>query len=380
MSRPRALLTACAVVLMALGSATTTLGRPGVAHLSQPGGQAASNPVPFLAYYYIWFDRTSWDRAKRDFPALGRYSSDDPSVMRQHIRWAKAAGITGFIVSWKSTTTLDRRLEMLIQVATEEHFTLAIIYEGLDFNRKPLPAARVEADLLYFQQHYALNAVFRIFEKPLVIFSGTWAYTVVEVESVTANLRQGLLILASEKNVKGYQRIQHLVDGDAYYWSSVNPDTYSGYQGKLDDMAAAIHASGGLWIAPAAPGFNGTLLGGVAVVDRKDGDTLRQEVAAAVQSGPDAVGLISWNEFSENSYVEPSHLYAGRYLQVLSDIHHLPPPAVDLLGSTADESPAGATPPPGSDAGRLIALALLVATLAVAPIMLARRARRAIRG
>ncbi len=362
--------------ITALGSATPAHGRLAVSIAGEPHAPAADNPIPFLAYYYIWYDKRSWDRAKRDFPALGRYSSDDPDVMRRHIRWAKAAGITGFIVSWKSTPPLNRRLEQLMRVANEEDFKLAIIYQGLDFNRRPLPAARVQADLLYFQQQYAQDPVFRIFEKPLVIFSGTWEFTESDIESVTASLREGLLILGSEKNVKGYQRIQRLVDGDAYYWSSVNPETHPDYQGKLDEMATAVHVSGGLWIAPAAPGFNGTLLGGVTVVDRKDGDTLRQEVAAALQSGPDAVGLISWNEFSENSHVEPSHLYGDRYLQVLSELAHLPPPKIDLLGSSDDQPDAG----PGAsatDLWRVAVIGLLVATIALAPLVLARRARRA---
>jgi hypothetical protein len=60
------------------------------------------DPTPLLAYYYIWFDPTSWNRAKTDYPLLGRYSSDDQEVMRQHIRWAKAAGVDGFVVSWKT--------------------------------------------------------------------------------------------------------------------------------------------------------------------------------------------------------------------------------------------------------------------------------------
>ena len=63
--------------------------------------QAASDPTPVLAYYYIWFDATSWKRAKTDYPVLGRYSSDERRVMRQHVRWAKQSGIDGFIVSWK---------------------------------------------------------------------------------------------------------------------------------------------------------------------------------------------------------------------------------------------------------------------------------------
>ena len=65
-----------------------------------------------------------------------------------------------------------------------------------------------------------------------------------------------LLLLASEKNVDGYQRLADLVAGDAYYWSSVNPDTFPNYPGKLQDMAQAIHANQGLWIAPAAAGFD----------------------------------------------------------------------------------------------------------------------------
>src|SRR5512140_954978 len=107
-----------------------------------PTHMGATNPIPVFAYYYIWYDTTSWNRAKVDYPQLGKYSSDDRAVMRQHIRWAKAAGITGFIVSWKSTDALNRRLNQLEQVAEEENFKLAVIYEGLDFNRNPLPVSQ----------------------------------------------------------------------------------------------------------------------------------------------------------------------------------------------------------------------------------------------
>ena len=371
----RPLLAIAAALVVAAGTAATALGQPGSVQPTEPHA-AAPSPAPLLAYYYIWYDVPSWDRVKRDFPSLGHYSSDDPSVMRQHIRWAKAAGITGFIVSWKSSLTLDRRLELLIQVATEEHFTLAIIYQGLDFDRLPLEPARVHADLLYFEQHYASNPVFKIFEKPLVIFSGTWMFSDLEVQSVTQDLRAGLLILASERNVNGYQRLEHLVDGDAYYWSSVNPATYPGYEAKLNSMAEAVHATGGLWIAPAAPGFDATLLGGPTVVERSDGATLRRELNAAAGSSPDAIGLISWNEFSENSHVEPSENYGDRYLQVLSDIGELPSPTVNLQGQgSTDDEVGGPFGPATLDAGRLLALVLLIAAIVVVPLELTRRRR-----
>jgi hypothetical protein len=85
-------------------------------------------------------------------------------------------------------------------------------------------------------------------------------------------------------------------------------------------MGAAVHARGGLWIPPAAPGFDARLLGGHRVVPRADGATLRTEFNAAEASSPDGIGLISWNEFSENSQIEPSRRYGDSSLKVLRDL------------------------------------------------------------
>ena len=300
-------------------SLTTLSTDPLTLSSSQPITETPDNTVPVLAYYYIWFDTKSWDRAKADYPLLGRYSSDDADVMRQHIQWAKEAGIDGFIVSWKSTEKLNRRLDQLVKIAEQESFKLAIIYEGLDFDRHPLPPEQVDADLNYFVQHYAYHPVFDLFKKPLVIWSGTWKYSVDEIKNVTETKRNNILILASEKNVEGFQRLSDYVDGDAYYWSSVNPDTHPGHLDKLTAMGETIHEQGGIWIAPAAPGFDARLVGGTSVVERKSGQTLRTELETALQSLPDAIGLISWNEFSENSHIEPSQNYGNLYLKVLGE-------------------------------------------------------------
>ena len=302
------------------GSKTRSAG-PLQFNAARPVTETADDSVPLLAYYYIWFDPQSWNRAKMDYPLLGRYSSDDADVMRQHIEWAKEAGIDGFIVSWKGTEKLNRRLAQLVQIADEQNFKLAIIYEGLDFNRNPLPHQQIDADLDYFMQNYADHPAFHLFAKPMVIWSGTWKYSPDQIKSVTETKRSDLLILASEKNLEGYQRLASLVDGDAYYWSSVNPDSHSNYLKKLMTMGKAIHENGGLWIAPAAPGFDARLVGGSSVVERNAGETLKTELNTALQSLPDAIGLISWNEFSENSHIEPSQSHGDLYLKVLAETH-----------------------------------------------------------
>jgi hypothetical protein len=332
-----------AIVALAIAVAGASLG---VASRlpARASGSAAANPTPLLAYYYIWFTPSSWNRGKLDYPLLGRYASDDARVMRQHIRWAKAAGISGFLVSWKSTPVLDDRLARLIQVAESERFHLGVVYEGLDFRRMPLPIATVRHDLERFAATFAADRAFAIFDRPLVIWSGTWRYTNAEIRLATHNVRSRLLVLASAKNVGDYARVAPLVDGDAYYWSSVNPSRYPAYGAKLRSLASATHAHGGLWIAPAAPGFDARRVGGSSVVGRQGGATLRHELNAAASSSPDAIGLISWNEFSENTYVEPSQAYGSTSLKVISDVRGTRPPdvaAFDSEGSGANTAPLG---------------------------------------
>lgn len=302
--------------------------------LLPPREVQAASPIPVFAYYYIWYDPTSWNRAKSDYPLLGRYSSDDRAVMQQHIQWAKQVGISGFIVSWKSTPTLNRRLEQLADLAESEGFHLAIIYQGLDFERRPLPAERVASDLAAFCERWSGRNVFNdLYGKPLIIWSGTWEFTVDEVRLVRKRIGNCALLLASERNVTGYERLATLVDGNAYYWSSVDPESYPDYLGKLRALSDAVHAHGGLWIAPAAPGFDARLIGGTRVVDRKDGETLQRQLAAAFASAPDAIGLISWNEFSENTHIEPSLQYGDQALRVLASVLGTSPPTLPELGS-----------------------------------------------
>jgi hypothetical protein len=356
------------LLVLALAVAGVAIWQPPAAGAADP---ATASPTPLLAYYYIWFTPSSWNRGKSDVPLLGRYSSDDASVMRQHVRWAKAAGIGGFLVSWKSTPTLDDRLALLISEANRERFRLGIVYEGLDFHRRPLSITKVRHDLVRFARTFAGNRAFTIFDRPLVIWSGTWQYTNAQIRSVTRLLRGRVLILASAKNVHDYERVAPLVDGDAYYWSSVNPRRYTTFARKLRALSQAVHAHRGLWIAPAAPGFDSRRIGGTSVVPRHGGDTLRRELNAAASSSPDAIGVISWNEFSENTFVEPSRAYGSTALNVIAEVRGARPPDVGNFDSDGAGTGTAALGISYGIVGLVVGLAGLV-TLTT----LARRRRR----
>ena len=344
-----------AVAIVALGpigispiaAAATIAGSPQGSSVT-PQTLAAPDPgakPPVFAYYYIWFSQGSWDRAKTDLPRLGTYSSADPKVIAQHITWAREAGIDGFIVSWKHEARLDVPLQRLIAEAQRQQFKLILLYQGLDFDREPIDPKRVLDDLSWFSRTYGTNPVFDVFGRPAVIWSGTWKFTPDEIGMVRAGLGapDSLLLLGSERSAADYEARRDLFDGDAYYWSSADPTRTPGYQKRLDDLGAVVGADDGAkWIAPVTPGFDARLIGGTSIVDRRAGETYRAAWAAAARSHPSAMGIISWNEFSENSHIEPSAANGPLYLDLTRQ----------LAGAGGDGTFALPTPTPRPSADR----------------------------
>ncbi|MCW3842513.1 hypothetical protein ONA70_20655 [Micromonospora yasonensis] len=306
------------VVLAALAGALLP-GDAARAQVGQDSPHPSAAPVPVLAYYYIWFNPTSWNRAKIDYPLLGRYSSDDVEIMRRHVRMAKSVGINGFLVSWKHTPQLDERLAKLVEVAREEHFRLGIVYQGLDFSRTPLAFDTVRTDLSYFATRYATDPVFDIFGRPVVVWTGSDRFTAAQIQATVGGVRGKLLVLGNAKSLQAVESSQGVLDGQAYYWSSVDPTAGASGQ-KLAAMSRAVHQRGGLWIAPVTPGFDARLVGGRREVPRREGQTLRASFAAARLSEPDAIGVISWNEFSENTHIEPSERFGTLDINVLAGL------------------------------------------------------------
>ena len=275
-----------------------------------------TRPAPVYAYFYQWYAPSSWRRAKQDYPLAGRYSSDDVSVLREQVRSARAAGINGFLTSWKSTPTLNRRLDLLVGVAREQHLELGVVYEALDFARTPLPVATVKADLVALVTRWGGSLRSSYFGRPVIIWTGTDQYSLADVQAVHAALGPRAYLLAAAKQVADYRRLAGAVDGEAYYWSSADPGAPSTLA-KLTAMGQAVHAHEGIWIAPAASGFDGRTLGHSRVVDRRNGTALIRSLDNAFASTPDAVGIISWNEWSENTYIEPGEHFGTRELEVL---------------------------------------------------------------
>jgi hypothetical protein len=330
---------------LALLSGPVLSAGPTTAASSSPGSSASAGASggpgtpgfkpPVLAYYYVWFNTASWSHAKADQPLLGPYTSTDPGVISQQVAWARESGVDAFIVSWKSSPSLNLALQELVAEAHRQNLKLVLIYEGLDVNRNPIPVATVESDMVWFENTYGSDPAFDLYGKPAVIWSGSWRFSDSDISTVRnlIDAPNKILLLGSEKSAAAYQARAGLFDGDAYYWSSADPMSTPGYLTRLNALGQAVHAGGGLWLAPAPVGFDARLNGGTSTVDRRNGTTLTAAWSDALGTSPDGIAVISWNEYTEGSYIEPSVNYGFRYLTVLSSLTGAPGPSSTAIPS-----------------------------------------------
>ena len=73
-----------------------------------------------------------------------------------------------------------------------------------------------------------------------------------------------------------------------------------------------------IWVEAVEPGYDERRLPGRAGLfqDRENGDFYRRTFEAALQGDPDWIVISTWNEWWEQTEIEPSRRYGDEYLQV----------------------------------------------------------------
>ena len=152
-----------------------------------------------------------------------------------------------------------------------------MIYQGLDFHRNPLPVDQVAATSPIPPTGTPAPAPSRIFDRPVVIWSGTWRFSRADVARVTSRCATACWSWPPRRTRKGYERLAGLGRRGRLLLVLGRPAAHPrATREKLAAMAQTVHGQGGRWIAPAAPGFDARKVGGTKVVERRDGATLRR--------------------------------------------------------------------------------------------------------
>jgi len=291
-----------------------------------------------LAYFYGWYNMGQWSGAEMIDRPAEPYDSADRGAMSRQISQAQSAGIDGFVMSW---------------FGPDEPYTTGVFQGLLDQSGAQGFHAAVDVDMgqgfigttdaAVNALNFAVNtlgshpAYLRYNGKPVIFFWNQFRFTPAQWNDIRNAVDPNHnSIWIAEGN--GLQYIGPF-DGLNLYniaWSG-NPT------GTNATWSSRTKNAGGIFVATAMPGFDESRLGrsNAVVRDRGDGYYLRASFAGAVASNSHMIIITSWNEFQENSYIEPSANYGTTYLDI----------ARELISSykASGSVPAAPAPPSGYD-------------------------------
>ncbi len=341
---PRHWGTAAVLLLAALGvfQWPVPAGAQGV-----PDGRWTNVSRRVLAFYYGWYGnphvRGRWHHwgpvrpaeqrigGATHFPVLGPYDSHDPRVVDQQARWARQAGISGFIASWWGQGDFtDRGLPLLLDTAQRHGLKVTIYFETVRPPRDPTPgnAAR---DLLYVLDRYARHpAWLRVKGRP-VVFVYTRA--------------------VGQLGLPGWQQAMDEVNGRypggaVFLGDRIGPQAARVFDGihtynvtqrtagkSVEEIRSWARGAYPRWVGVAGrgriacltviPGYDDRTLPNRKpprpVTDRHRGETYRALWEEVIAADPDWVLITSWNEWHEGSEIEPSAQHGEAALRATAE-------------------------------------------------------------
>ncbi len=305
------------------------------------GEAAVKIPRHVLAFYYAWYGNPrvsgqwnhweSVDDARKTigssthWPLLGAYDSHDPTVVDQHFRWAKKAGMTGFIVSWwRQGDFHDRAMPLILDAARKHGMKITIYYETVPPPGHPRPEGAVN-DLLYLLDKYGRHpAWLTVNHKPVFFIYGRalgeiklegWRQVIAEVNRKYPG---GAVFIGDRIS----QEAAQIFDGIHTY--NVTGQTKGMSPEQLRNWAREFYArtvkTAGSKIAAVTviPGYDDRKLGRPEprpITSRHNGATYRILWEEAIAARPDWILITSWNEWHEGSEIEPSSEHGDRALK-----------------------------------------------------------------
>ncbi len=311
-------------------AATSTPGATQTPPLSQPSYRVA-------AFYYPWYGtpRTDgkwihWnqnghtppqDIASDYYPELGPYSSDDPTVVEQHMKWLRQAGIGVIIVSWWGKDSSDEKaVPLIMQIAAKYGIKVAFHIEP--YNGRSANGLVDDIKFLY-QQYGSSPAFFQSTatttyspsKDPKGMFF-VWCINVADncgqrpevtpeywraaMDAIHA-LPGGALVIANTTDGRW-------ISG-GHFDGLYNYTSLSVIRKRSFSWAHTVPA-GTLYIPSVIPGFSAERVGypSKTTTARNDGQTYDEQWTDALGTGvePAMVTITSFNEWHEGTMIEPA--------------------------------------------------------------------------
>ncbi len=296
-------------------------------------------PRLVLAFYYGWYGAPElsgrwlhWEgvaaarqqiASSTHYPQLGAYDSSDPKIIEQHCRWAREAGLDGFIYSWWSIGGYEEKpLPRLLDAAQRHNLKVCVYYEQVP---QPGDPRSVLPDLRHILRQFAAHpAYLKVEGRPVVFVYGRameqlsllqWAWA---LETIRAEFPPGVCAIGDSLS----RSAARVFDGIHTYnpvgalerkpLNAIQPTLEAYYQEAIQ----AAGTLGRIACATIIPAYDDTKIRTPGIrTDRFGGAAYRRQWDAALRLNPDWVLITSFNEWHEGSEIEPSVEHGDRELR-----------------------------------------------------------------
>lgn len=314
-------------------------------------GSAADADVRTVgAHYYPWYGFPAhhwhdgnWSNESPSKPVLGNYHSTDDAVIAQHIDWAHAAGVSWFSVSWWGPYSHEnvRLRDVLLEHPRAHELEWSVIYEtvgrlgegaiDMDDSRN---RAVFRRDLEYLADTYFENPLWqRIDGRPVLYIYVAHALKgdvvgAYEEAVEAAGIRPYLIVDIPLGDTLDSVPITEVADAVTTY----NPyapreDIEEIFLERMEKAYQAWYLAKdymGVELIPVAiPGFNDSALTHVHrdnPVLTSSPERYRQACEVALRYADGPVLVTSFNEWYEDTQIEPSRTVGEEYLVITSEV------------------------------------------------------------
>lgn len=304
-------------------------------------------------YMGFWGGSMTWDwqaNVLSDRPAIGQYDSRDPGVAATQIDQAKGAGIDAFVVSWfglSDNLTTTPVLNNMLDRAGERGFEVAAAVDIFDANYNRNREEMINS--LNWLVHDRSNhpAYLRYNGKPVIFFAfqNRTGFSAADWQAIRNQVDPNRSTIWIAEGVDGCCLYGGAMDG----MYAFNLAWANGSAARFQrEQTAVANAGGSIYVPTIHPGWNEDLIAQrdgrpnpTSPRARAGGQFLQTSWNGAASLGTDVVLVVSWNEFMENSHIEPSEQHGTQSLDVLRPLI-----AQWKAGSAAAPAPAAAAPAP----------------------------------
>jgi hypothetical protein len=279
-----------------------------------------------LAFYYPWFPGYGWsDRTPMSDAPLESISYKNPESFAWQIDQAKSAGIDGFIVSYNSDWA-DDRVETLLEIAEKKDFKISLYLETLNSGGPAWSPNTLQGWIEHAYRKFADSPAFlTVNAKPVFFIYSSTAIPLNSWNKIFTYLRNreiNFLYIGAGYNADNLSTFDGVHDYAIYQYENL-ADTYNNisritrhYQLLAD--GEVTHPK--IWAATVSPGFDSTpyklAIPHAFIIPRANGEYYQSTIAAALQSDPDWILITSWNEYGENTHIEPSKRDGDLFLDI----------------------------------------------------------------